>query len=62
MTPEVSVVFDPAGELRLPSGGTTPVTLSLADYSLTGDQAIVLDVSAEGEGLEVFPQCDRRGV
>ena len=57
--PRVVVAFSPAAELRLPSGGTTPVTLSLADYSLTGDQAIELRVSAEGEGLEVFPsECD----
>ena len=52
-TPRVSVAFSPAGELRLPSGGAASVTLSLADYSLAGNQEIVLGVSAEGEGLEV---------
>ena len=54
-TPRVSVAFSPAGELRLPSGGAASVELSLADYSLAGDQAIVLGVLAEGEGLEVSP-------
>ena len=53
--PLVEVAFSPAAELRLPSGGEASVTLSLADYSLTGDQAIVLDVSTEGEGLAVSP-------
>ena len=53
--PRVAVVFSPADELRLPSGGEASVTLSLADYSLAGDQAIVLDVSADDVGLRVSP-------
>ena len=50
------MAFSPAGELRLLSGERgVGGTLSLVDYSLAGDQAIVLDVSADGEGLEVNP-------
>ena len=52
VTPVVSVVFDPADELQLPSGGAASVTLSLDDYDLTGEQAIVLGVLAD-EGLTV---------
>ena len=53
--PRVAVVFSPAGELRLPSGGEASVTLSLANYSLAGDQEIVLGVSVDDEGLAVSP-------
>ena len=54
-TPQVVVAFSPANELRLTSGGEAPVELSLADYSLTADQAIVLEVSVDDEELEVTP-------
>ena len=52
VTPVVSVVFDPADELQLPSGSAASVTLSLDDYDLTGEQAIVLGILAD-EGLTV---------
>ena len=37
VTPMVSVVFDPADELELPSGGAASVVLSLDDYPLAED-------------------------
>ena len=55
VTPMVSVVFSPAGELSLPSGGAASVVLSLADYPLAEDQEIVLDVSVDDEELVVSP-------
>ena len=54
-TPQVAVVFSPAVELRLLSGGAASVALRLDGYSPVENQAIVLAVSVDDVELGVSP-------